>query len=153
MTLLSHDAQAVSAHFDGAGRAWLAFGDGMVLTPGGEARAAHDGAVLCSAEHPSGRGVLTGGDDGRVCWTTTEGVQQVAARPGRWIDAVAASPASKLFAYACAREVHGEQPTQAASAASDHRNLVAQIGESHIGNEQLVCRRRRQCLMSLTVHA
>ena len=34
---------------------------------------AHDGAVLSACRHPSGDGILTGGDDGRVVWTRLEG--------------------------------------------------------------------------------
>ena len=61
------DAQVTAALFD-ATSAVFALGDGSVRFEGGEFSAAHDGAILCAAVHPSGDGVVTGGDDGRVIW-------------------------------------------------------------------------------------
>ena len=106
MTAFSFDAYVAAAHFDGAGQAWFALGDGTVRAPGLPDRAAHAGAVLCAAPHPSGRGLLTGGDDGAVCWTRSEGSERLFERPGRWIDALDASAATGLVAYACGREAH-----------------------------------------------
>ncbi len=106
MTAFSFDAYVADARFDGAGRVWFALGDGTVRSPGLSDRAAHAGAVLCAVPHPSGSGLLTGGDDGAVCWTRPEGTQTVAERPGRWIDALDASPATGLVGFACGREVH-----------------------------------------------
>ena len=77
-----------------------------MVADGGAERAAHEGAVLCAALHPSGKGLLTGGDDGTVCWTTDEGVRPLHRRPGRWIDALTASRESGLYAFASGREVH-----------------------------------------------
>jgi WD40 repeat protein len=67
--------------------------------------AAHDGAVLCAGLHPSGQGVLTGGDDGRLVWSRPEGAQVLATLKGKWIDALAASPESGLIAYAAAKDL------------------------------------------------
>jgi WD40 repeat protein len=106
MTALCFDAYVAAAHFDGAGRAWFALGDGRVASPGLPDRAVHAGPVLCAALHPSGEGVLTGGDDGQVCWTRAASAQPLYARAGRWIDALDASAASGLIAYACGRELH-----------------------------------------------
>ena len=36
---------------------------------GGARQAAHDGAVLAAVRHPTGEGVITGGDDGRLVWS------------------------------------------------------------------------------------
>ena len=106
MTALTFDAYVAAAHFDGAGRPWFALGDGTVRSPGLGDLAAHEGAVLCAAPHPSGAGLLTGGDDGAVCWSRSEGTQVLFSRPGRWIDSLDASAATGLVAFACGREVH-----------------------------------------------
>ncbi len=101
------DAYVTGALFDSEGLAGFALGDGTVrlATPQGVVTVeAHDGAILCAVQHPSGKGVVTGGDDGAVVWTRLEGAELVATRlarqQGRWIDAIAASPASGLIAYA-----------------------------------------------------
>src|SRR4051794_7413009 len=109
----SFDAYVTAALFDRSGRAAFALGDGAVRFehPGGYVTLeAHDGVVLSACPHPSGSGLITGGDDGRVVWSRIEG-EEVAASvlgetKGRWIDAVAASPASGLVAFAAGRDVH-----------------------------------------------
>ena len=100
-------AYVTATLIDSAGLAAFALGDGTVRlsTPAGVLTVeAHDGAILCAAQHPSGRGVVTGVDDGAVVWTRLEGEDLVATRlarqQGRWIDAIAASAASGLIAYA-----------------------------------------------------
>jgi WD40 repeat protein len=101
------DAYVTAALFDAAGRAAFALGDGTVRFEGGESVEAHDGAVLAAAVHPSGEGLVTGGDDGRLAWSRADGAaEELAKLPGRWIEAVAASPESKLIAFAAARELH-----------------------------------------------
>lgn len=102
----SFDAYVTSALFDAAGRAAFALGDGTVRFEGGETIEAHDGAILAAAVHPSGEGLLTGGDDGRLAWSRPGGAEELAKLQGRWIEAVAASPESKLIAFAAARELH-----------------------------------------------
>jgi len=102
----SFDAYVTSALFDAAGHAAFALGDGSVRFEDGTKVEAHDGAVLSAALHPSGQGLLTGGDDGRLVWSHSHGAQEIAAIPGRWIDAVAASPDSRLIAFAAGRELH-----------------------------------------------
>jgi WD40 repeat protein len=99
-------AFVTAALFDGDGRGVFALGDGSVRFEGGETQLAHDGAILCAAMHPKGLGVLTGGDDGRVALTTPEGSQTFAELKGRWIDALAASPANGLVAFGAGRELH-----------------------------------------------
>jgi WD40 repeat protein len=105
------DAYVTSVSFDKAGRAIFALGDGTVRFEGADAITAHDGAVLAAAPHPSGEGVLTGGDDGRLVWSRAPqekngGAQEIAKLPGKWIDAVTASGASGLIAFASGRDVH-----------------------------------------------
>jgi hypothetical protein len=75
-------------------------GDGRVRFEDGREVEAHDGAALAATAHPSGQGVVTGGDDGRLVWTRPEGAQALAEHPGAWIDAVASSRDSGLIAYA-----------------------------------------------------
>ncbi|MGA0602470.1 WD40 repeat domain-containing protein [Caulobacter sp. KR2-114] len=108
------DAYVTDALIDGspsaAGQAVFALGDGQVAWADGVRGEAHDGAVLCAAAHPSGDGVVTGGDDGRVVWSRRagDGVEQavLAELKGRWIDALATSADSGLVAFAAGRDVH-----------------------------------------------
>jgi WD40 repeat protein len=102
----SFDAYVTAALFDASGCAVFALGDGSVRFEDGTKVEAHDGAVLSAALHPSGQGVLTGGDDGRLVWSHNHGAQEIAAIPGRWIDAVAASRESKLIAFSSGRDLH-----------------------------------------------
>jgi WD40 repeat protein len=102
----SFDAFVTSALFDRTGAAMFALGDGTVRFEGGQTVQAHDGAVLSACVHPLGEGLLTGGDDGRLVWTRASGAEELAKIPGRWIDAVAASPESRLIAFAAGRELH-----------------------------------------------
>jgi WD40 repeat protein len=100
------DAYVTAAAFDSKGQALFALGDGTVRVDGSAAVQAHDGAVLSAALHPSGQGLVTGGDDGRLVWTRDGEAREIAALPGRWIDAVATSAASGLIAFAAGRDVH-----------------------------------------------
>ena len=102
----SFDAYVTAALFDRAGRAGFALGDGTVRWEGGESVEAHDGAVLTACLPPAGEGILTGGDDGRVVLSMPAGATEVAKVPGRWIEALAASPESGLLAFAAGRELH-----------------------------------------------
>jgi WD40 repeat protein len=99
------DAYVTAAAFDG-GQAAFALGDGTVRWEGGAAVAAHHGANLAAAVHPAGDGLLTGGDDGRLAWARAGGAQTLAEAKGRWVEAVAASPASGLVGYGAGREAH-----------------------------------------------
>lgn len=109
-----YDAYVTSALFGKAGTAAFALGDGTVRFESGETIEAHDGAVLSACLHPSGEGVITGGDDGRVVWSRPSGAEELAKLPGKWIDAVAASPESKLYAFAAGRELHVRDTADAA---------------------------------------
>jgi WD40 repeat protein len=98
-------AYVTAALFDRKGRAAFALGDGTVRFETGETIAAHDGAILCAVAHPSGEGLVTGGDDGRLVWTTPAGARPLAEIKGRWIESVAASAESGLVAFAAGREL------------------------------------------------
>ena len=102
----SFDAYVTDARFDRSGQAVFALGDGTVRWEDGTMVQAHDGAILSAAAHPSGEGLVTGGDDGRLVWSRSEGAETLAEIKGRWIDVVATSAASGLIAFAAGREVH-----------------------------------------------
>lgn len=101
-TNFTFDAQVTAALFDQTG-AVFALGDGSVRFAGGERFEVHDGAVLCAAVHPSGDGIVTGGDDGKVAWTRRDGSQTLVETPGKWIDAVDTAPATGLIAFSAGR--------------------------------------------------
>lgn len=90
--------------------ALFALGDGTVRLEGGQGLTVHDGAVLCAAHHPSGHGLVTGGDDGKLVWTALKDGALASTvlfeRKGRWIDAVATSPASGLIALVIGKDLH-----------------------------------------------
>ena len=105
---MSHafDAYVAAALYAREG-AVFALGDGTVrFEQGGAVVQAHDGAVLAACVHPSGEGVVTGGDDGRLVWSRPAGATVLADLKGKWIDALDASPASGLIVFAAGREVH-----------------------------------------------
>jgi hypothetical protein len=96
---VNFDAFVTAALFQKDGSAAFALGDGAVRFEGGEGVEAHQGAVLSAAVHPSGVGLVTGGDDGGVVWSQPSGPQEIASIRGRWIDALDASAASGLIAF------------------------------------------------------
>lgn len=122
------DAYVTAALFDAAGRAAFALGDGTVRFEDGAVVEAHDGAVLSACVHPSGAGLVTGGDDGRLVWSRPEGAQELAKVQGRWIDSVAASAESKLIAFAAGREVQVRDAGDAGFArAFQHEKTISEI--------------------------
>jgi WD40 repeat protein len=121
------DAYVTDILIDG-GRAAFALGDGQVRWEDGQGVAAHDGAVLCAARHPSGHGVVTGGDDGRLVWSRDGASEPIAETPGRWIDAVAASADSGLIAFAAGRDLHVRDSADPAfSRRFSHERSVAAV--------------------------
>jgi WD40 repeat protein len=100
------DAFVTATAFDQAGQALFALGDGRVCAESGASAQAHQGAVLAAALHPSGQGLVTGGDDGRLVWSRDGESQELARLPGKWLDVVATSAASGLIAFAAGRELH-----------------------------------------------
>ncbi len=102
MPTFSFDAQVTAALFDKTG-AIFALGDGSVRFENGARSEVHDGAVLCGCVHPSGEGVVTGGDDGKVVWSREGESVVLATAKGQWIDAIDASAESGLIAFSAGR--------------------------------------------------
>lgn len=101
------EAYVVDVRFDRNGQAVFACADGTVRFESGATAQAHpDAAVLCAAPHPSGQGVVTGGDDGRLVWSLPDETRELADAHGRWIDSVDASAESGLVAYAAGKSLH-----------------------------------------------
>lgn len=97
------DAQVTAALFDATG-AVFALGDGSVRFDSGEFNAAHDGAILCAAVHPSGDGIVTGGDDGRVVLHRRGEAGLLAnAANGQWVDAVDCAADTGLIAFSAGK--------------------------------------------------
>ncbi|MDR3507626.1 MAG: WD40 repeat domain-containing protein [Caulobacteraceae bacterium] len=122
------DAYVTAAVYDRTGQAVFALGDGTVRFESGAVVNAHNGAILCAVAHPGAEGLITGGDDGRVVWSTPAGAQVLAEVKGRWIDAVAASGASSLIAFSAGREAHVRDLTDPAfSRVFTHEKSVADL--------------------------
>ncbi len=110
----TYDAYVTAVSFDGAGQAVFALGDGTVRFEGGTSIEAHGGAILTAAPHPTGDGLITGGDDGRLVWSRHSGAEEIAKIAGKWIDAMTTSSASGLIAFAAGRDVHVRDTADAA---------------------------------------
>jgi WD40 repeat protein len=101
--------QVIGVHWLGD-VAVFATGDGAVAahTQEGEAwvrEVVHEGALLATCAG-LGAEMISGGDDGRVAGVDAAGeVRTLAHWKGKWIEAVAASPTSKLVAAALGKEV------------------------------------------------
>ena len=123
------DAYVTAALFDKHHRAIFALGDGTVRFEDGTSVEAHpDAAVQCACAHPSGEGILTGGDDGRVVWSRASGPELVGEIKGRWIDAIASSAESGLIAYAAGKELHVKDVKDPAfSRAFKHEHSLADL--------------------------
>lgn len=99
MTSYRFDAYVTAVLFDRRG-ACFALGDGSVRFEGGGSVDAHpESGALAAAAHPGGEGIVTGGDDGRLVWSSREGATLLAEAEGRWIETVADSSASGLIAF------------------------------------------------------
>ncbi|WP_309091654.1 WD40 repeat domain-containing protein [Phenylobacterium sp.] len=125
----SFDAYVTAAHFDRSGNAGFALGDGTVRFADGTTVEAHDGASLAAVVHPSGEGLVSGGDNGRVVWARADGSTEVLAEVrGKWIDSVAASAESGLVAFGAGRELHVRDVKDAAfQRVFTHEKTVADI--------------------------
>lgn len=122
------DAYVTAALFGRDGKAVFALGDGTVRFEDGATAPAHDGAILCATAHPSGEGVLSGGDDGRLVWSRASGPEELAHVKGRWVESVAASAASGLIAFGAGRELHVRDIADATFARTfTHEKSVADI--------------------------
>ncbi len=121
------DAYVTDVHFTRHGAAF-ALGDGTVRFADGASVQAHDGAILAAALHPSGDGLITGGDDGRLVFSKPSGAVELARHQGRWIDAVATSRESGLIAYGAGRDLHVLDPSDPAfSRIFSHDKSVAAV--------------------------
>ena len=85
----------------------FALGDGRVARvdgPAAETAVAHGGGLLAATASLDGQLLLTAGDDGRVVASDAAGsVTEIASRPRKWIDQLAAGP-NGAFAFASGRE-------------------------------------------------
>ena len=102
MPTFTFDAQVTSAHFESSG-AVFALGDGTVRFEDRTFDAVHDGAILCAVVHPSGDGLVTGGDDGRVIWSRKGEAGVLSTAKGRWVDSIAASSETNLIAFSAGK--------------------------------------------------
>lgn len=133
--IFEFDAYVTAALFDAKAIPMFALGDGtarLVTLEGFVTVQAHDGAVLAACVHPSGSGILTAGDDGRLVWSRLEGdelvASEIASVKGKWLDAVAASAESGLIAFAAGRELHVRDSKDAAfSRVFTHEKSVADV--------------------------
>lgn len=103
-----YDAFVVAALFDSLDEPIAALGDGRVVFPeaGLEFDAHPNAGILSAVIHPTGLGILTGGDDGRVVWTTKDvGPVEQVAHKGAWIDVISAAPEGQVIAYVAAKKV------------------------------------------------
>ena len=105
----SFDSYVVAALFDALDEPVIALGDGRIVFPdSGKEYDAHPNAgILTAVIHPTGLGIVTGGDDGRVVWTSKDaGPIELAAHKGAWIDVIAVAPEGQVIAYVTAKKVH-----------------------------------------------
>lgn len=89
--------------------AWIGLGCGsiMVETSQGplERFDVHRGAILSSVAHPDGNGVLTGGDDGRLVLTTSDGtIAEFGNFGSAWVEHLVASPTSGIIVATTGRQ-------------------------------------------------
>lgn len=102
-TTFTFDAQVTAALFDDTG-AVFTLGDGSVRFEDGVFSEVHEGAILCATPHPSGDGIVTGGDDGKVIWSRRDQAGLLAtSERGQWVDAIDASPETRLIAFSHGR--------------------------------------------------
>ncbi|MEX3010262.1 WD40 repeat domain-containing protein [Hoeflea sp. TYP-13] len=83
---------------------FFALADGSVhwLDHGHKSAEPHDG-LLCATRDLQGDGLLTGGEDGKICRLTADGnTETLAENPGKWINCIAAGPQGAV-AYATGR--------------------------------------------------
>src|SRR5690606_20215147 len=90
---LDLEGHCLYARFVG-GIPFFAMADGSIhqLNNGNKTSTAHDG-LLSAAVSVDGKSLITGGEDGRICRTDTDGaVSELANIPRKWMTAVAAGP-------------------------------------------------------------
>jgi len=120
----------IAALFDSADEPVAVLGDGRVVFPDAGAEfAAHPNAGALSAViHPSGVGVVTGGDDGRVVWTTKEsGPIELFAVKGAWFDVVTASDTAMLIAASAGKKAYVYDVNKKTSVVFEHSSSLSDI--------------------------
>ncbi|ESQ81109.1 WD40 repeat domain-containing protein [Asticcacaulis sp. YBE204] len=103
------DEYVIAALFDSADDPVVALGDGRVVFPDVDAvfEPHPNAGILSAVIHPSGLGIITGGDDGRIVWTTKDsGPIEIAHIKGAWFDAIAANGAAMLIAASAGKKVY-----------------------------------------------
>ncbi|MCY3703009.1 MAG: WD40 repeat domain-containing protein [Rhodospirillales bacterium] len=125
------DAYVVGAVFLREGLLAAALGDGRVALINGESEtppsfvSVHDGACLSLAVDLEQPRVLTGGDDGRLVRTDTDGeTTEIAAMAGRWVEPIAVSGVSGLCAAVFGKTVSLFAQDGSAVGTFDHANTV-----------------------------
>jgi WD40 repeat protein len=84
-------ANVTAVTFDSSGQAVFALGDGTLRlreADGYKAVQVHNGAILALHPHPLS-GVVTGGDDGRLVWTTGNEATVIAKFGSKWVEQIA----------------------------------------------------------------
>ncbi|NYD91323.1 WD40 repeat domain-containing protein [Sphingomonas melonis] len=87
----------------------VTLGDGSVrwIADGEDERAmpVHAGAILAACRHPAATGIVTGGQDGRVCHVSPAGeIVELGRFERKWVEHLVASPASGLIVAGVGRE-------------------------------------------------
>lgn len=104
---LALGAGAASVHWIGD-EALFALCDGAVFVAEreGDTRRipAHDDVILCSALHPDGRAIVTGGDDGALLRVAPGGEVQPIAALRKWVDHIATSATSGVIVASVGKE-------------------------------------------------
>ena len=138
LTAKSYDEFVVAALFDTVDEAIVALGDGRVVFPDSDKSfEAHPNAGLLTAiVHPTGVGVITGGDDGRVVWTTKEsGPVELAAHKGAWIDRIAVAGDAQVIAYVAAKKVFVRDLLKKTEHIFTHEHSVSDLAFSPDGRK------------------
>ncbi|WKL58143.1 WD40 repeat domain-containing protein [Asticcacaulis sp. ZE23SCel15] len=105
----NYGSYVVSALFDAADEAIVALSDGRVVFVDVDMSFdAHPNfGILCAVVHPTGVGIVTGGDDGRVVWTTKDSQPiELLSIKGAWFDSVAVNAEAMLLAAASGKKVY-----------------------------------------------
>ena len=132
------DAYVVAALFDTLDDPVVALGDGRVVFPEADKSFdAHPNAgILTAAIHPTGLGIITGGDDGRVVWTTKDsGPIELAVHKGKWIDVLTVAPEGQVIAYGAAKTVYVRDLLKKTELVFQHEHSVSAAGFSPDGRK------------------
>ncbi len=138
LTQKPYDAYVVAALFDTLDDPVAGLSDGRVVFPDHDVvfDAHPDAGVLCAVIHPTGLGVITGGDDGRVVWTTRDsGPIELASHKGAWIERIAVASEGQVIAYAAAKKVHVRDLVKKTELVFVHDHSVSDLAFSPDGRK------------------